>query len=137
MTVFDESGILPAVRDLRRPADCCPPPVLRPARRGRSEESLLAALRALADPTRLRILRLLASAGRPVCVCDLVPAVGVRQPTVSHHLAILRRAGLVDGTRRGIWAHYALRPAGLHLLREGLAGLAPPGRPAEGGRGGR
>lgn len=116
---------------MTRPAGCCPPSRVRPPRRSRGEESLLAALRALADPTRLRIVRLLAAAGAPVCVCDLVPAVGVRQPTVSHHLAVLRRAGLVDGFRRGVWAHYRLRPAGMALLREGLAGLA---REAGGGR---
>jgi len=109
---------------MNRPTVCCPPARVRPLRRSRVEESLLAALRALADPTRLRILRLLASAGAPVCVCDIVPAVGVRQPTVSHHLAILRRAGLVDGLRRGVWAHYQARPAGVALLRRGLADLA-------------
>jgi ArsR family transcriptional regulator len=65
--------------------------------------------RALADPTRLRILNLLQ--GGEVCVCDLVCVLESPQPTVSRHLAYLRRAGLVKARKEGIWAYYELIPA--------------------------
>jgi ArsR family transcriptional regulator len=64
------------------------------------------ALKALADPTRLRILGLVA--GGEVCVCHLHEALGIPQPTASRHLAYLRRAGLVDGRREGLWVYYRL-----------------------------
>jgi ArsR family transcriptional regulator len=65
-----------------------------------------AALKALADPTRLRILGLVA--GGEVCVCHLHEALGIPQPTASRHLAYLRRTGLVDGRRDGLWVYYSL-----------------------------
>jgi ArsR family transcriptional regulator len=65
-----------------------------------------AALKALADPTRLRILGLVE--GGEVCVCHLHEALGVPQPTASRHLAYLRRAGLVEGRREGLWVYYRL-----------------------------
>ncbi len=69
-------------------------------------------LQLLADPVRLQILDILASRPGQVCVCDLEAALPVRQPTVSHHLRLLRRAGLVTVQRRGLWAHYTVvRPA--------------------------
>lgn len=84
---------------------CAPPvPVVRPT----GEQ--VVKLKALADETRLTLLLTLLHAGGPVCVCNLVPATGVGQATVSHHLKILRAAGLVAVERRGIWAHYAVPP---------------------------
>jgi ArsR family transcriptional regulator len=69
-------------------------------------------LQLLGDPVRLQILDLLASRPGEVCVCDLVASLPVRQPTISHHLRLLRRAGLVTVQRRGLWAHYTVvRPA--------------------------
>jgi len=69
-------------------------------------------LRLLGDPVRLQILDLLASRPGEVCVCDLVASLPVRQPTISHHLGLLRRAGLITVRRRGLWAHYTVvRPA--------------------------
>jgi ArsR family transcriptional regulator len=69
-------------------------------------------LQLLSDPVRLQILDLLASRPGEVCVCDLVASLPVRQPTISHHLSLLRRAGLVTVQRRGLWAHYTVvRPA--------------------------
>ena len=69
-------------------------------------------LQLLGDPVRLQILDILASRPGQVCVCDLEAALPVRQPTVSHHLGLLRRAGLVTVRRRGLWAHYSVvRPA--------------------------
>jgi ArsR family transcriptional regulator len=76
---------------------------------------------ALGDPVRLQLLSLLATSGEgAVCVCDLVEPVGKSQPTVSHHLKILRAAGLVTSERRGTNNWYAAVPAALAALREAL-----------------
>ncbi len=76
---------------------------------------------ALADPVRLRLLSLLAtSADGAVCACDLVEPVGKSQPTVSHHLRILREAGLVTSEKRGTNVWYAAVPAALEDLRVAL-----------------
>ena len=76
--------------------------------------------RALADPTRVAIVNRLAAAPE-VCVCDLTAAFELSQPTISHHLKILREAGLVDSSRRGKWAYYRLIPEALDALRGALA----------------
>jgi DNA-binding transcriptional ArsR family regulator len=65
-------------------------------------------LSALADPTRLQIVAALLRAEQEVCVCDLTEAFHLSQPTISHHVARLRRAGLVEATKRGVWIHYRL-----------------------------
>ncbi len=65
-------------------------------------------LKSLADPTRLQILGILRRAGEPVCICDLTATFNLSQPTISHHMAKLREAGLVEVLRRGIWAYYRL-----------------------------
>jgi ArsR family transcriptional regulator len=75
---------------------------------------------ALADPTRLAIVRALAGAAE-VCACDFSTCCDVRQPTVSHHLKVLREAGVVEAERRGTWIYYRLAPAAVERLR-GLAG---------------
>jgi ArsR family transcriptional regulator len=77
-------------------------------------------LKALADPTRVGIVNRLASANE-VCVCDLTSAVGLSQPTVSHHLKILREAGLVSVERRGTWAYYRLNRAAIGELALALS----------------
>ncbi len=74
---------------------------------------------ALADPTRLAIVRELAGAPE-VCACDFTSCCDVRQPTVSHHLRVLREAGIIESERRGTWIFYRLAPAALDRLR-GLA----------------
>ena len=66
-------------------------------------------LQAVADPTRLAIIRQLSMDGQ-VCACDFSDCCGVSQPTVSHHLKVLREAGWIEGERRGTWIWYALRP---------------------------
>lgn len=82
-------------------------------------------LELLAHPVRLRLLSILARNGEAVCVCDLEALVPVKQPTVSHHLRLLREAGMIDGERRGLWTYYFVRPAGLGALRDRiLAGLS-------------
>ena len=68
-------------------------------------------LKALADPTRIGIVNCLANAGE-ACVCNLTDSFGLSQPTISHHLKILREAGLIEAERRGTWSYYRLnRPA--------------------------
>jgi len=74
-------------------------------------------LKAMADETRLTLLLTLLHAAAPVCVCNLLPGVGVGQATVSHHLKILRAAGLVAVERQGIWAHYRIAPDAEAWLR--------------------
>lgn len=93
-------------------------------------EQMVAAFRALGDPTRLEIFRLLAAQAAPLCACDVVDRFGLSQPTISHHLRILREAGLVTVSRRGVWAWYAPDPRGLGWLRETLAGLDAPAKVA-------
>jgi ArsR family transcriptional regulator len=75
----------------------------------------------LAHPVRLQILDLLAHHGGWVCVCDIERAVPVKQPTVSHHLRLLREAGLVDCERHGLWAYYFIRREALAALRARVA----------------
>jgi ArsR family transcriptional regulator, arsenate/arsenite/antimonite-responsive transcriptional repressor len=75
---------------------------------------------ALADPVRLRLYSLIASANDEVCNCDLIEPVGRSQPTVSHHLKVLREAGLVAADKRGIWVWYRAVPERLEQLRNAL-----------------
>src|SRR5262249_12654347 len=92
---------------------CCEPAVPVPAALGAAKTVTLAErLKALADPTRLRMLELLAGQPRPLCVCDITTQFDQRQPTISHHLRILREAGLVAYEKRGVWAYYWATEAG-------------------------
>jgi ArsR family transcriptional regulator len=75
-----------------------------------------ARLKALADPTRLRLLDLLARQTQPLCVCDLTTQFAQHQPTISHHLRLLRQAGLIEGTKRGVWSYYAATEEGKRSL---------------------
>lgn len=86
---------------------------------------LVELLKAVADPTRLHMLAILFGAASPVCICDLTATFELSQPTISHHLKILRDTGLVTVSRRGVWAYYAVDPSGLALLRGALAELVP------------
>jgi ArsR family transcriptional regulator len=88
------------------------PPSLDPAR----ADALAERLKALGDPTRLRMLDLLAQQASPLCVCDVTAQFPQNQPTISHHLRILREAGLIQGERRGVWAYYWATTAGQQAL---------------------
>ena len=94
---------------------CCGPdlPPLEPA----AARDLADLFKALADPTRVAIVNRLASADE-CCVCDLTDAFELSQPTVSHHLRILRDAGIVEAERRGTWAYYRLVPDAIERLRD-------------------
>ena len=81
-------------------------------------------LQAISDPLRLRILRQLAQLG-PVCACDIAAGYPVSQPTVSHHLRVLREAGLISGERRGTWIWYSIRPDAVVALRAIADSLEP------------
>lgn len=94
-----------AVPVRQRGVACAPPKRMRSER----VEQLSDVLKALADPTRLEMVAILRAAKEPVCVCDLTAAFDLSQPTVSHHMARLRDAGLVDWEKRGIWTFYELR----------------------------
>ena len=96
----------------------------------RSADPDILLLQAIADPTRLAILRQLSVEGT-VCACDFTDCCGVGQPTISHHLKVLREAGWVESERRGTWIYYSVRPEALGRLRQ-LAGELVPGiaRPA-------
>ncbi|WP_043457662.1 ArsR/SmtB family transcription factor [Gordonia polyisoprenivorans] len=83
------------------------------------------ALKALADPVRLRLLSEVASRpGGEACVCDISGPIRLSQPTISHHLKVLREAGLVTGERRGTWVYYRVNSVVLEQLSELLVGLA-------------
>jgi ArsR family transcriptional regulator len=101
---------------------CCPPgpPTASPE----VAATFADRFKALGDPTRLAIVNQLAGADE-VCVCHLVPDAGLSQPTISHHLRLLRDAGLVTSERRGTWAYYRLVPGALAEVAGALSALAP------------
>ena len=98
----------------------------------RSIDPTVRMLQALADPVRLSIVRQLSTEG-DVCACDLTCCSAISQPTVSHHLRVLREAGVVTAERRGTWVHYSLHPDAISRLRVLAASLEPRGpRPVSG-----
>lgn len=95
---------------------CCRPMVREPLTPEQAG-SLAGMFKALGDPVRLRLLSLIAShASGEVCVCDLTAPFDLTAPTISHHLKVLREAGLIDCQRRGTWVYYWLRPGALPRL---------------------
>ena len=96
---------------------CCAPGA--PAMPMEAARELAERFKALSDPTRLAIVNQLAGADE-VCVCHLVPDTGLSQPTISHHLKLLRDAGLVTSERRGTWAYYRLVPEAVAELAGAL-----------------
>lgn len=106
--------LLPRPRGTRR---CCAPRAKLSAFSARRQGADLALL---ASPVRLQLLHLLLREPAPVCVCDLTCAVGLKQPTVSHHLKLLKAAGLVVSEKRGVWSYWSARKAGLEGLKRRL-----------------
>ncbi len=95
---------------------CCSPLSRQPLSRDQAE-SVAPLLKALADPVRLRLMSLVAShAGGEACVCDLADAFDLSQPTISHHLKVLRECGLLDREKRGVWVYYRARTDALNDL---------------------
>ena len=108
-----------------RPDGCCTTPNPPAAMSNAERERLTAAFKALADPTRLDVFRLIAAQEEPICACDVVERFDVSQPTISHHVKVLRDAGLIVASRRGVWAYYAVDPHGLETVQSAIAGFAP------------
>jgi ArsR family transcriptional regulator len=108
-----------------RPEGCCAPPLARDPLPAKERRRLVAVFKALGDPTRLEIFRLVSAQPLPVCVCDVVARFDLRQPTISHHLRVLREAGLVTAERRGVWTYFAPSAIGIDLLH-GAAGVVAP-----------
>ncbi|MFF1687098.1 MULTISPECIES: ArsR/SmtB family transcription factor [unclassified Streptomyces] len=108
--------------------ECCPGLLAAPLDDEQAIE-LARVFKALGDPVRLRLLSMIASReGGEICVCDLTPAFDLSQPTISHHLKLLRQAGLIDCERRGTWVYYWLLPE----MTDKLAGiLTRPERPGQ------
>lgn len=98
---------------------CCPP--VKVSTRAFEAESHL--FKAIADSYRLRMLATLARAEHEVCVCDFTDALPLNQPTVSHHLRILREAGLVTGERRGTWVYYELATGALDRIEDAIGAV--------------
>src|ERR1700744_1404961 len=96
--------------------ECCP--ALQGAALQESQAAKWPAMfKALGDPVRLRLLSLIAShPGGEACVCEISPTFDVSQPTISHHLKLLRSAGLLDCERRGTWVYYWVVPSALQQL---------------------
>ncbi len=99
-----------------RPEGCCPLEEIPPLPSQKRAE-FVSVFKALSDPTRLEILRLIAAQDGQTCVCDIVDHFDLSQPTISHHLKILRDAGLLAASRMGIWSFYALDPSGRPWVR--------------------
>ena len=98
-------------------ADACCAPLLREPITAGQAAGLARMLKALADPTRLRLVSLIAAReDGEACVCDLTEPLGLTQPTISHHLKILVEAGIFTRDKRGVWAYYALVPSALNAL---------------------
>jgi ArsR family transcriptional regulator len=109
------------LRLLRKPGErCCAGETLS-ALAPEEIEATAADLEVLANPIRLQLLAVLAASEGEVCVCDLQEVVPVKQPTVSHHLGVLRKSGLVGVDRRGLWAYYHVRRDALAALRQRVA----------------
>jgi ArsR family transcriptional regulator len=117
---------MPKVLTLLEPvpsATACCAPLTEAALTAAQAEELAVRLKALADPTRLRIVSmLLASPDAGVCTCDMTEQLGLSQPTITHHIKKLVMAGLVTGERRGTWHHYRVVPEAL----ADLAGVIAP-----------
>lgn len=106
---------------------CALPSALRlPAK---DADALATMFKAIGHPVRLQIVDLLSRFGGQVCVCDIEAHFTLSQPTISHHLRVLRQAGLVEAEQRGLWVYYVIAPQALTQLHDFLATLALPPQP--------
>ncbi len=99
------------------PIECCAP-IAVTSMTDDEAEATASLFRALSDPARVRIVNVLLSADREVCACDLTPAIGLSQSTLSHHLKKLLESGLIRREERGTWAYYSVDEAAMGRLRE-------------------
>ena len=98
---------------------CCEPVVYPDIERAEAER-MGAVAKALGDPIRMQLVDVLRKHAGKVCVCELVPLFALSQPTVSHHLKVLREAGIVGSERQGLWAYYYVNPEALEELSQWL-----------------
>jgi ArsR family transcriptional regulator, arsenate/arsenite/antimonite-responsive transcriptional repressor len=106
----------------KRPAGepCCVP-LAYPDIDTAQAERVAQVAKALGDPIRVQLVDVLRKDAGKVCVCELTPLFDVGQPTVSHHLKVLRQAGIVDSERHGLWAYYFVRPDALKEVEQWLS----------------
>lgn len=104
---------------------CCSIPIVPIPRTTSADLQLAARFKALGDPTRFAIFCLVAAQPEPICACDIVARFDLSQPTISHHMRILHDAGLIEVSRRGVWAYYAVAPDGIASMVQMLAGIQP------------
>ena len=100
----------------RPPGEPCCEPVVYPDVEREHAVRIAEVAKALGDPVRLQVVDVLRKHAGKVCVCELVPLFDLSQPTVSHHLKVLREAGIVDSERQGLWAYYYVTPDSLKEL---------------------
>jgi ArsR family transcriptional regulator, arsenate/arsenite/antimonite-responsive transcriptional repressor len=105
----------------RAPGVRCCEPVVYPDVERHQAERMARIAKALGDPVRLQLVDVLRKHAGKVCVCELVPLFDLTQPTVSHHLGVLRDAGIVGSERRGLWAYYYVIPGSLQELSAWLS----------------
>lgn len=120
---------LDLIPEARSPAiaEACAIPLVREPIGETAAAGLAQVFKALADPVRLRLVSLIgAHQGGEVCVCELTSAFDLTQPTISHHLKVLREAGIIDSERRGTWVYYRLEPAALERMAALLSSPQPP-----------
>ncbi len=100
----------------RPPGEPCCEPVVYPDIERAAAERIAGVAKALGDPIRMQLVDVLRKHAGKVCVCELVPLFELSQPTVSHHLKVLREAGIVGSERQGLWAYYYVKPEALEEL---------------------
>ena len=105
-----------APKSKRRAGESCCEPVVHPGVQREQAQRMGAIAKALGDPVRLQLVDVLRKHAGKVCVCELVPLFDLSQPTVSHHLKVLREAGIVESERQGLWAYYYVIPDALKEL---------------------
>ena len=103
------------------PGEPCCEPVVYPDIEREQAERLARVAKALGDPIRMQLVDVLRKHAGKVCVCELTPLFQVGQPTVSHHLKVLREAGVVDSERQGLWAYYYVNPEAMEELSAWLS----------------
>jgi DNA-binding transcriptional ArsR family regulator len=116
--LYDIRVAVKELQFLRQRGACCELPTVKQSWANNTSDLM----KALADPTRLTMLASLWKADAPICICDFTAGLELTQPTISHHMAKLKDAGLVDSEKRGIWIYYRLRdqlaPATRRLLAQ-------------------
>ena len=123
MNVDSSAFALEMTPKQKRPkGEICCEPVVYPDIEREGAERMGRVAKALGDPIRMQLVDVLRRHAGRVCVCELVPLFDLSQPTVSHHLKVLREAGIVGSERRGLWAYYYVKPETLEELNAWLSG---------------